>query len=567
VLLDTLEYVDKLKVHSSILINFVQCSVWKKKEKNHGTQIVLPIFLFFDDYEVGNALGSNSGIHKLGAVYISIPCIPPHRQSSLNTIFLALLFHSSDRVKFGNNIIFKPLIDELNYLRDTGVYISTDDFKGTIKFELGVIVGDNLGVHSITGFVESFSSNYPCRICKMRKEDIQNQSSVDNNLIRTVEQYNLDVNEGDVSSSGIKEACIWHKVLGFNVLEQVGMDIMHDILEGVGKYDLAFLISYYIEDLKIFTLQVLNERIVCFDYGPDKGSKPCVLHIEHLRKKNIRLSASEMMSLIRYFGLLIGHLVPLNDPIWCLYILLRQILDIVTSTSLQVGCCELLQTLVSEFNDLYIKYSHQKLKPKYHFMLHYNTIIQQLGPLVNLWCMRFEAKHRLSKISANTSSNRRNICKTLAIKHQLQLNNLFLKGTLGDDIEFGPSKKIISNTDIKKIKEFMEIDSFESLKQCTWICIKGTKYQSKMVLTFDIDENNLPKFGIIDEIYLCNNKVIIFQCLSVKTIIFYEHYFSFEIKHENSLVFLYHHMLYSHIPNNISVMPNGCTYVTLRSSI
>ncbi|KAF0683220.1 Uncharacterized protein FWK35_00038465, partial [Aphis craccivora] len=44
--------------------------------------------------------------------------------------------------------------------------------------------------------------------------------------------------------------------------------------------------------------------------------------------------------------------------------------------------------------------------------------------------MRFEVNHRLLKISANTSSNRRNICKTLAIKHQLQLNNLFLKGTL-----------------------------------------------------------------------------------------------------------------------------------------
>lgn len=76
-------------------------------------------------------------------------------------------------------------------------------------------------------------------------------------------------------------------------------------------------------------------------------------------------------------------------------------------------------------------------------MFHYNTIIQQLGPLVNLWCMRFEAKHRLSKISTNTTSNRRNICKTLAIKHQLQLNNLFLKGTLGDNIKSGPSKKII----------------------------------------------------------------------------------------------------------------------------
>ncbi|KAF0700218.1 MULE domain-containing protein, partial [Aphis craccivora] len=437
---------------------------------------------------------SHSGIHKLGAVYISIPCIPPHHQSFLNTIFLALLFHSSDRVKFGNNVIFNPLIDELNYLRDTGVYISTDNFKGTIQFELGVIVGDNLGVHSITGFVESFSSNYPCRICKMRKEDIQKQCTVNNNLIRTVKQYNLDVSEGDVSSSGIKEACIWHKVLGFNVLEQVGMDIMHDILEGVGKYDLAFLISYYVEDLKIFTLQVLNERIVCFDYWPDRGSKPCVLHIEHLRKINIRLSASETMSLIRYFGLLIGYFVPLNDPVWCLYILLRQIIDIITSTPLQVGCCELLQTLVSEHNDIYIKiYSHKKLKPKYHFMLHYHTIIKKLGPLPNI------------------------------------------------------------------------IDSLDSLKQCTWICIKGTKYQSKMVLTLDIDENNLPKFGIIDDIYLCNNKIIVFRCLSIKTIIFYEHYFSYEIKHENRIVFVYHQILFSHIPNNISVMPNGCTYVTLRS--
>jgi len=31
----------------------------EKKEKDHDTQIVLPIFLFVDDYEVGNALGSH----------------------------------------------------------------------------------------------------------------------------------------------------------------------------------------------------------------------------------------------------------------------------------------------------------------------------------------------------------------------------------------------------------------------------------------------------------------------------------------------------------------------------
>ncbi|KAL4125895.1 hypothetical protein QTP88_010132 [Uroleucon formosanum] len=183
-------------------------SVWKKKESKYGSQIVLPFFLFFDDYEIGYPLGSHSGIHKLGAVYISIPCIPSHRQSSLNTLFLALLFHSSDRVKFGNNIIFKPLIDEINYLRDTGIYINTDVFNGILTLELGVLVGDNLGIHSIAGFVESFSSNYPCRVCKLRKNEIKKLCYVDKKMLKTMEQYNLDVIKEDISNSGIKEACV-----------------------------------------------------------------------------------------------------------------------------------------------------------------------------------------------------------------------------------------------------------------------------------------------------------------------------------------------------------------------
>jgi len=172
ILKDTIDYVNKIKSCDSVLINFIQGSVWEKKMKDYGeNQIVLPIFLFFDDYEVG----SYSGIHKLGAVYFTIPCIPIHLQSSLSNIFLALLFHSSDRQQFGNHIIIRPLINELNYLRDTGIEIESDKFKGNIKFELGLIVGDNLGIHSITGFVESFSSNYPCRVCKIRKEGMKKQ--------------------------------------------------------------------------------------------------------------------------------------------------------------------------------------------------------------------------------------------------------------------------------------------------------------------------------------------------------------------------------------------------------
>lgn len=76
----------------------------------HGDRIVFTLFMFYDDFESGNVLGSHSGIHKLGGVNVSVPCLPPYQSTVLSNIFVALMFHSPDRVKFGNNIIFKPLI-------------------------------------------------------------------------------------------------------------------------------------------------------------------------------------------------------------------------------------------------------------------------------------------------------------------------------------------------------------------------------------------------------------------------------------------------------------------------
>jgi len=169
VLSETLEYLSSLMNDKSVLVNFVQGTFWQSRIKKFDCKTVLPLFMYFDDFESGNILGSHSGVHKVGAVYVSIPCIPPHRTSVLSNIFLALLFHSSDRVEFGNNVIFNPLIDELNYLQETGIEIDTPVFKGTLYYDLGLIIGDNLGIHSIIGFTESFSSNYSCRICTIKK--------------------------------------------------------------------------------------------------------------------------------------------------------------------------------------------------------------------------------------------------------------------------------------------------------------------------------------------------------------------------------------------------------------
>lgn len=118
---ETLQYVNIITNSASgVIEHFVQGSFCQSRRELHGNKLVLPLFLQVDDFEPLNALGSHSSIHKMGAAYISVPCLPPVYLSQLSNIFLVLLYHSSDRVQFGNRIIFKPLIEEFNYCKRSG---------------------------------------------------------------------------------------------------------------------------------------------------------------------------------------------------------------------------------------------------------------------------------------------------------------------------------------------------------------------------------------------------------------------------------------------------------------
>lgn len=73
VLIETLDYKKKLENDSGIITNFIQGTYWRSRIINHDGRIVFPLFMYFDDYESGNVLGSHSSIHKLGAVYVAVP--------------------------------------------------------------------------------------------------------------------------------------------------------------------------------------------------------------------------------------------------------------------------------------------------------------------------------------------------------------------------------------------------------------------------------------------------------------------------------------------------------------
>lgn len=87
-----------------------------------------------------------------------------------------------------------------------------------------------------------------------------------------------------------------------------------------------------------------------------ENNKPCLVTLEHINQGNIRQSAFEMLTLIRYFGSLVGDCIPTKESVWGLHIAMRRVIDILLSTSVDIDSCSMLQTLVSEMNELYLKY-------------------------------------------------------------------------------------------------------------------------------------------------------------------------------------------------------------------
>jgi len=73
--------------------------------------------------------------------------------------------------EFGNHAIFKHIINQLNFLENIGIVINIKGSLYRVFFSLGLILGDNLGLHSVLGFTESFVAHYPCRFCKLSKTE------------------------------------------------------------------------------------------------------------------------------------------------------------------------------------------------------------------------------------------------------------------------------------------------------------------------------------------------------------------------------------------------------------
>ncbi|CAG9763778.1 unnamed protein product [Ceutorhynchus assimilis] len=218
---EILNYIIEETSQKTITTSIIQGRLWKNIQNSFEGKVIFPLLLFYDE---------------IGAVYVSLACLPPEYTSLQENVFLYQLFYTSDKQFYGNGKLFSSLINELKKLESQGIDLFINNEKKKVYFPLLLILGDNLGLNSILGFSESFNSDYFCRICVTHRNFTKTETDVSKLILRTTDNYQLHAGE---LSYGVKEKCIWNDLVSLHVTRNRYCDLMHDVFEGVLRYDMA----------------------------------------------------------------------------------------------------------------------------------------------------------------------------------------------------------------------------------------------------------------------------------------------------------------------------------------
>ena len=205
-----------------------------------------------------------------------------------------------------------------------------------------------------------------------------------------------------------------------------------------------------------------------------------------------------MLCLTRYLSLIIGDLIPKPNKSWKLYLILREILGIITSPRYLISDIFRLTHLIRKQNELYMEL-FGSLKPKMHLGTHLPNIMRRNGPLIHFWGMIGERKNKnLKEVAVNTTTNK-NLPLTVAIKNQLMYCQIRQScKNLKSYIDVG---SVQSECDIE-IKKYISV---QSAKTYNFINICGKKYSRGTIIVTKVDDNG-PQFGMIEKIFEVANE-------------------------------------------------------------
>jgi hypothetical protein len=335
--------------------------------------------------------------------------------------------------------------------------------------------------------------------------------------MRSSDEYDKDVSNARYSAvhvRGVKRSCELNTINGFHVTKNYSIDLMHTLLEGVVPLELGCVLYCLIAEKRLLTLSELNGRITKFwgVLSVDRQKKPPYLNrlLPPGSGLNPSMKATQCWALLKYLPLIIGDRVPVGDEHYTLLLHLSELVDLAFAPRFTTGMIVYLKKFITDHLNMFHRLFGDRvtIKPKQHFLVHFPTIVRQSGPLIGMSCLKYELKNSFFKRSAHVVCNFKNICKTLAYRHQhFALYSFLCNSHERDFISVGkttcvPVSSLLNGYVAQLLCDILMIESSDSvivtykLSRASTDCRKGHLF----VISMDEDE---PVLGLA-ECFICS---------------------------------------------------------------
>lgn len=132
-----------------VIRSLVDGTVWKAKTAAFKDKLVVPINVYFDDFNTSDTVSNHAPSTSVCGIYYNIPCLPSYLLSQLCNVLTAGFVKTCDQKGFDNENVFCKLIDTLVDLKTEGLVVIYQEREVRVFFIVGFILGDNLAMNEI----------------------------------------------------------------------------------------------------------------------------------------------------------------------------------------------------------------------------------------------------------------------------------------------------------------------------------------------------------------------------------------------------------------------------------
>lgn len=315
---------------------------------------------------------------------------------------------------------------------------------------------------------------------------------------------------------------------------------MHDFLEGVGPYELKLVLYHLIVVDKLFSLKQLNMSIAFLGYGKsDVKNRPSEIpEVTGVVDKcfSLKQKAFQFYCLFRLLPLIIGTLVPRDNPYWHFYLRLRDIADLLFSQKWTAAMAENFRVIYAEhIQNFRLLFPAYKLLPKHHYLSHYGLFALKTGPPYKMMVACEEIKGNFCKRISSMMCNYRNVPYSLANRHQfLAYMNLSGHRLLNVSINVVKTVEVLLSSFRLSDVLLSQIDCDNDITLALKYGVCGQEYFEGQILPLHFDEFGDIVFGrLVGAIvsgYKFNHTSLILLIQRCETVRFNEHLHCYELR-------------------------------------